>query len=231
MISVVVPALDEASEIAETLRAARDPAVGEVLLVDGGSRDDTVALARPLVDRVLSSRPGRARQMNAGAARARGEILLFLHADTHLPPGFGAAVHDAIARGAVGGRFDVRLRGAHPLLRLVARLMNLRSRATRIFTGDQAIFVRRDVFAAMGGFADVPLMEDVELSSRLRRRGRIASLRLQVATSGRRWEDDGVLRTILLMWALRLAYACGVSPERLAVAYRRRRRRVTARGS
>jgi len=222
-ISVIVPALDEGREIAAALRSAREPQVCEILVVDGGSSDDTAVRASELADRVLGSARGRALQMNAGAGVARGDVLLFLHADTRLPPGFGAAIEVAITAGAVGGRFDLVLRGQHPFLPVIAGLINLRSRWTRIFTGDQAIFVRREVFERLGGFAAIPLMEDVELSTRLRREGAIASLRQQVSTSARRWEENGLLRTILLMWSLRLGYACGVSPERLAAAYRARR--------
>lgn len=229
-IAVVVPALDEGAEIEATLRSARAPAVTEIVVVDGGSSDDTVTRARPLADRVIEGPRGRAFQMNAGARETHGEVLLFLHADTRMPSGWDAEVLDAICAGAVGGRFDVTLRGTHPFLPVVATLINLRSRWTRIFTGDQAIFVRRDVFARLGGFAEIPLMEDVELSARLRRAGAIASLRARVSTSARRWEEEGVLRTILLMWRLRLAYACGASPERLAAAYRTRRRRVSRSG-
>lgn len=193
----------------------------EVIVVDGGSSDDTAARAATVADRVLPSARGRATQMNAGAAVATGDVLLFLHADTQLPPGFAAAVREAIASGAAGGRFDVVLAGEHPFLPVVAFLMNARSRLTRISTGDQAIFVRREVFAKLGGFAPIPLMEDVELTSRMRRLGRVAALRLRVRTSARRWETNGVARTVVLMWTLRLAYACGVSATRLARAYRR----------
>jgi len=223
-ISVIVPALDEGAEIAAALRAARSPQVVEILVVDGGSCDDTVTIAAPLADAILTASRGRASQMNAGAVHARGDVLLFLHADTRLPAGFAAAVEDAIRGGAIGGRFDVALRGAHPFLPVVAALINLRSRATRIFTGDQAIFVRRDAFDRLGGFAAIPLMEDVDFSTRLRRLGTIASLRLRVSTSARRWEEHGLVRTVLLMWSLRLAFACGVSPGRLAARYRRERR-------
>ena len=222
-ISIIVPALDEEDEIAATLRSARAPGVGEILVVDGGSRDATVAVAAPLADVVLGAQRGRALQMNAGAERARGDILLFLHADTRLPAGFAASVEEAVRAGAVGGRFDVALRGSHAFLPVVAAAINLRSRVTRIFTGDQAMFVRRDAFARLGGFAAIPLMEDVDFSARLRRLGSIASLRLRVSTSARRWEENGVARTVALMWSLRLAYACGVSPERLAARYRRER--------
>lgn len=217
----MVPALNEAASIVETVRGARARGVREIVVVDGGSTDATVALAGPIADRVLRGPRGRAVQMNAGAAVASGDVLLFLHADTQLPDGFADAVRRAIGEGAIAGRFDVRLDGRHWFLPVVALLMNARSRWTGIATGDQAMFVRRDVFTTLGGFAPVPLMEDVELSRRLRRTGPIAALPLRVSTSARRWEENGVARTILLMWALRLAYACGVSPERLAHWYRR----------
>jgi rSAM/selenodomain-associated transferase 2 len=219
-ISVVVPALNEAGGIVAALRSAREPGVREIVVVDGGSSDDTRRLAATAANRVLSSPRGRAVQMNAGAAAASGEVLLFLHADTRLPAGFAAAVLDAIAAGAIGGRFDVALEGAHRFLPVVAWLMNQRSRLTGISTGDQALFVRREVFERLGGFAPLPLMEDVELTTRLRREGPLAALRQRVTTSARRWEENGVTRTILLMWALRLAWACGAAPERLARVYR-----------
>lgn len=217
-LSIIVPALDEAACIGDTLVAlASLRARGcEVLLVDGGSIDGTPDIAAPLCDRVLSAPRGRAAQMNAGAAAANGDALLFLHADTRLPPGADTAVAGALAAGAGWGRFDVRLDGRHILLPLVAALMNLRSRLSGIATGDQAMFVRSTLFLDLGGFATLPLMEDVELSRRLRARGRPACLRLQVTTSARRWQRHGVLRTIVLMWRLRLAYALGVAPERLA---------------
>lgn len=219
-ISIIVPALDEEGQIAAAIASAREPGVREVIVVDGGSGDATVELARGQADVVLEAPRGRAAQMNAGAAAARGEVLLFLHADTRLPAGFAAAVLGALADPrVVGGRFDVRLVPEAPLLRLVARLMNGRSRLTGIATGDQAIFVRRPVFAAMGGFAALPLMEDVAFTRDLKRQGAIACLRQRVETSSRRWQSAGPLRTILLMWWLRLLYACGVSPQRLKRRY------------
>jgi rSAM/selenodomain-associated transferase 2 len=154
--------------------------------------------------------------MNAGAAAATAEILLFLHADTRLPPGADGAIRRALADPAVAyGRFDVAFDSGRPALRLVARLMNLRSRLTGICTGDQAIFLRRATFAALGGYPEIALMEDVELTRRLRRVGRLAALHLRVTTSARKWEREGVARTIALMWALRVLYFCGVSPDRL----------------
>ena len=221
-LSIVMPVLDEAAGLAGTLAALAPLRVRgvELIVVDGGSRDGTPQLALPWADTVVASPRGRARQMNAGAAQARGAVLLFLHADTQLPDGADAALAAAIARGAAWGRFDVRIAGRPWMLRVVARAMNLRSRLTGIATGDQAIFVRRDLFERIGGYADQPLMEDVELCRRLRHAGRPACLRQRVTTSGRRWETRGVWRTIVLMWSLRWRYWRGESPEALARAYR-----------
>jgi rSAM/selenodomain-associated transferase 2 len=216
--------LNEAGTIESCLRAlTRLRARGaEVIVVDGGSADATAALAAPLCDCVLSAPRGRAVQMNAGAAQARGDVLLFLHADTALPPDADRLVLDGLhASGRRWGRFDVRLSGARPLLRAVERAMNWRSRLTGIATGDQALFVERVLFARVGGFPDLPLMEDIELSARLRRQGRPLCLRARVVTSSRRWDQHGVLRTILLMWRLRLAYFFGADPSALVRLYYR----------
>ena len=220
-LSLILPALDEAAVIPATL-ASLQPlrALGhEVILVDGGSTDGTPTLAAPGVDRVITAPRGRARQMNAGAAQAQGEALVFLHADTRLPEGAGALVSDALQQ-RLWGRFDVRITGRPWVLRVVAALMNVRSRLTGIATGDQAIFVRRATFAALGGFPDLPLMEDIALSRRLKRLGPPACLRQRVTTSGRRWESQGPWRTILLMWRLRFDYWRGVPAESLAGRYR-----------
>jgi rSAM/selenodomain-associated transferase 2 len=222
-LSVVVPALNEAPGIRDTLLPLQPlrAAGHEVIVVDGGSTDDTVRLAEPLSDRVLCSPPGRARQMNAGARAARGEVLLFLHADTLLPQGAERLIVEGLARSGRGwGRFDVRLTGRHPLLVLTARLISLRSRITGVATGDQAIFVLRDWFEAAGAFPDIPLMEDLALTRSLRRRGRPLCLRHRVVTSSRRWEERGIVRTILLMWRLRFAYCLGADPADLARRYR-----------
>ncbi len=221
-LSIVVPTLDEADALVATLQAlAPLRARGvEVVLADGGSTDATVALNAPAVDRVVEAQRGRARQMTAGAAVARGDVLLFLHADTRLPEAADRLVAVAIAQGAAWGRFDVRIDGRPRMLRVVGALMNRRSRWTGIATGDQAIFVRRDAFERVGGFPDQPLMEDVELSRRLRALGRPACLRARVVTSGRRWETRGVWRTIFLMWQLRWRYWRGEPAEALAEAYR-----------
>ena len=222
-LSIIVPALEEAAAITATL-AALQPlrARGhEVIVVDGGSRDATLLIARLLADRAFAAPPGRALQMNAGARKANGDVLLFLHSDSLLPERAAAAIAQALAAGARWGRFDVTIRGRPRILRLVARMMNLRSRLTGIATGDQGMFVERGLFEQVGGFAAIPLMEDVALSKSLKRAaGHPACLAERIVTSGRRWETRGPWRTILTMWRLRLAYALGADPARLARDYR-----------
>jgi rSAM/selenodomain-associated transferase 2 len=219
-LSVVIPALNEEDDIAATVRSAIAPAVAEIIVVDGGSEDDTRAIAERAGARVVASARGRARQLNAGAAATRGDVLLFLHADTRLPRGFDRAVAAALSDAQVaGGRFDIDLQPSTPLIWLTARLISARSRLSRIATGDQALFVRRAVFEAIGGFPDQPIMEDLAFSIALKRRGGIACLRERVISSSRRWRKDGVVRTILLMWGLRFLYFCGVSPARLRSFY------------
>jgi rSAM/selenodomain-associated transferase 2 len=221
-LSIVMPTLNEAAGVGDLL-AALQPLRHrghELVVVDGGSTDGTAALARRFADAVLDAPRGRATQMNAGAAAARGRVLLFLHADTWLPPLADVLIQEAMASGRAWGRFDVRIEGRPRLLRVVAALMNLRSRLTGIATGDQAIFVTREAFERVGGFPAQPLMEDIELSRRLKRLGRPACLRERVCTAGRRWEQRGVWRTIFLMWRLRWRYWRGVSAARLAEAYR-----------
>src|ERR1700737_1887967 len=202
-LSIIIPVLDEGEGIASALDALADlRALGvEVIVVDGGSRDATVQRARLRADCVISAPRGRALQMNAGAARASGDVLLFLHADTRLPDDADHVVLNGLQRsGRAWGRFDVRIEGRHPLLPVVAWFMSLRSRITGIASGDQAIFVRRDAFHAAGGFPAIPLMEDIALCKRLRRVSRPLCLRQSVVTSRRRWGKNGVLRTIILMW-------------------------------
>lgn len=222
VLSIIVPVLNEATGIEATLLALaplRQRGV-EVIVADGGSRDETVLLAQPHADTVLNATRGRASQMNAGAAQARGEVLLFLHADTQLPAMADQSVLEAIGSGSLWGRFDVRISGRFWMLHVVAALMNARSRWSGIATGDQAIFVERRAFERIGGFPEQPLMEDIELSKRLRRVAPPACLRSKVTTSGRRWESRGVWQTIFLMWRLRWLYWRGETPERLAEAYR-----------
>jgi len=186
-----------------------------VLVADGGSADGTRDIAAPLADRVITSPRGRARQMNAGAAAATGDVLLFLHADTRLPADADQFVFRSLKENS-WGRFDVIIEGRSALLPLIAFFMNLRSRLTGIATGDQAIFVRRAAFA---GFPEIALMEDVAFSKAMKRRGAPAILRAKVTTSGRRWEQRGVLRTMVLMWRLRLAFFLGAEPDELARRY------------
>jgi len=224
MLSIVVPVLNEAAEIETTLQALAPLRTRgcEVIVVDGGSADDTLALAKSLADRTIAAPRGRASQMNAGAATAKGDVLLFLHADTRLPENADALVIDALSRSRrAWGRFDVRFtKGALPL---IAWTMNVRSRLTGIATGDQAMFVTRKAFESVGGFPEIALMEDIALSARLKRISRSACVSARVTTSPRRWQKHGTMRTILLMWRLRFAYFFGAPPEALARAYRHAR--------
>ena len=220
-LSIIIPVLNEAETIAarlDALQALRARSV-EVIVVDGGSADDSPARAAPLADRVITAPRGRGRQMNAGAEQATGEVLLFLHADTVLPDLATERIEAAVTGGALWGRFDVRIDGASVMLPIVAALMNGRSRLTGIATGDQAIFATREAFARVGGFPDIPLMEDIAFSSTMRRIARPACLTEKVTTSGRRWEKHGVWRTILTMWWLRLRFWLGASPQTLAREY------------
>jgi rSAM/selenodomain-associated transferase 2 len=216
-LAIIIPTLDEAAHIRAALEAlAPLRARGhQVIVVDGGSADATVELAAPLCDLLFSAPRGRAVQLNAGALSAKAGALVFLHADTRLPERADEHILRALEE-ACWGRFDVRIESRHPLLGIVACAMNLRSRLTGIATGDQAIFVRREAFP---GFPEIALMEDIAFSRAMKRRGRPACLRERVSTSGRRWEARGVLRTIVLMWRLRLLYALGVAPQRLARQY------------
>lgn len=223
-ISIILPVRNEADGLPACLAQLQAQAGDdtEIIVVDGGSTDGTAERVRKSSGqqlRLLASEAGRARQMNAGAALARGDILLFLHADTHLPPQAKNAITSALQAGRVWGRFDVRLSGRGALLRIVEHMMNLRSRLSGIATGDQAIFVEREVFERVGGYPDQPLMEDIELSRRLKTISRPACLRARVVTSSRRWEQHGILRTVVLMWALRLGWFLGVPAQRLARIY------------
>ena len=221
-LSVIVPVLNEATGVPELcahlMPYARQGV--EVLLVDGGSEDGTAELVECLGFRLIRSPRGRALQMNSGAATASGDVLLFLHADTRLPSGVLERLHSRVAKVHDWGRFDVRIEGRPAMLKLVAWLMNWRSRLTGIATGDQAMFMTRAAFDAVGGFSSQPLMEDIEMSSRLCRLARPLCLADRVVTSGRRWEQHGLWRTIFLMWRLRWAYWRGVPASQLAKAYR-----------
>jgi rSAM/selenodomain-associated transferase 2 len=220
-LSIVVPMLNEEHAIAATLHAIRAGAPdAEIVVVDGGGSDRSLEVARSLCDLALTAQRGRARQMNAGAARCSGDAIAFVHADTIVPPSFARDIAQALAdQRVVGGRFDVRLDDPHPLCVLIGFLISVRSRLSRTATGDQAIFVRRSVFDALGGFPDFPICEDLDFARRMKRVGPVACLRAKVTTSARRWRRRGILRTVLRMWTIRALYLAGVSPARLARRY------------
>lgn len=215
--SIIIPVLNEAAAIALQLQNLRQTLRDrwELIVVDGGSQDDTAFLASPHCDDLLRCPPGRSKQMNAGAASASGDILVFLHADTRLPEDFEQQMQHFIESGRQWGRFDVCLDSDHPMLCVVGHMVNLRSRLTGIATGDQTFFMRRSFFEKMQGFADIPLMEDVEFSHRACRVEKPFCSRARVLTSARKWQRHGIFRTIALMWWIRLAYVVGVSPATL----------------
>lgn len=224
-VAIIIPALHEPALPAQLDRlSAQVPDELIVVLADDPEtaarlKRWTATHSEPVV-RILRAARGRALQMNYGAARARSDVLLFLHADTELPDDGLEWIRVVVEVGALWGRFDVRLSGRHPAFRLIERMMNWRATLTGIATGDQAIFVRRDLFHMLGGFAPIDLMEDIELTTRLKWFGRPARIRAPVITSSRRWETYGIARTVLRMWMLRLLYALGVSPRRLVHWYR-----------
>jgi len=221
-VSIIIPVLNEAEHIADTLisLASYRSQGHEVIVIDGGSNDGTVSISQQYADRVLRSDAGRAMQMNSGIDEASGDALLFLHADTRLPADAVAKLIHAVEDGYFWGRFNVRLSGKHFMFRIIERMMNLRSCITGVATGDQAIFVSHESIEIVGAYPRLPLMEDIVFSKRLRELGRPACIRQQVVTSSRRWEDKGILRTMLLMWRLRLLFFLGVSADRLARQYR-----------
>lgn len=221
-ISIIIPALNEADHIQQTLGALQPlrRRSHEIIVVDGGSYDETQSLTTGLCDRTIRADKGRARQMNVGAECATGDILLFLHADTVLPVDADNVLVKAIEnKSAYWGRFDIDFNDSHLAFRIVAFFMNLRSRISGIATGDQGLFVARHLFDAVGGYPEQPLMEDIELCRRLRKLYPPINLHARVTTSSRRWRHHGILRTIALMWTLRLAYFCGADPAKLAARY------------
>ena len=226
MISVIIPTLNESSTIARTLTRTVALGFDDIIVSDGGSTDPTIPMvqaccARVPAVRLVTAPTGRARQLNEGVKASRGDVMLFLHADTELPPTAKAVIESTLKDPRyVGGRFDVRFDHPSRWGAVISWFMNRRSRLTGIATGDQAIFVRRRIFERLGGFPDIPLMEDIAFSRRLKRLGPTAALTDRVTTSFRRWEKNGPLRTILLMWTLRFLYWLGVSPTRLNHWYR-----------
>lgn len=223
LLSVVIPVRNEAQALPRLLDdlAVLRALGAELIVVDGGSSDGTCELALGRVDRLLRTAPGRALQMNAGAAVAQGDYLWFVHADTRIGAEALHSLLKVLDERPLWGRFDVRLSGAGPALSVIGGMISLRSRLTGIASGDQGIFVARERFEALGGYAPIPLMEDLHLCRRLKALARPRCLRPALLTSSRRWEQHGIWRTVLLMWALRLAYYCGASPEKLARHYRR----------
>lgn len=220
-LSIIIPVHNEAEQIAQSLAPLQSFRArgAEVIVVDGGSNDQSVSQSEPLADRVVISPKGRATQMNAGATVARGGVLLFLHADSILPNNADLLIASAIESGQTWGRFDVNIRGTHFMLSIVAWFMNRRSRLSGISTGDQGLFVTRPAFDRVGGFPSQPLMEDVEICKRLRKLTPPACLSARLSTSGRRWEKNGVWRTIFLMWKLRFQYWRGANPGELYGIY------------
>jgi rSAM/selenodomain-associated transferase 2 len=227
-----MPVLNEERLLPDTLTHTAACGFNELIVVDGGSRDRTREIVHafqlrtqhpsssPIKLKLLEAPPGRASQMNAGAAAAEGDVLLFLHADTRLPINSRALIVSALRETApVSGRFDVRFEQDRGWGWVISRMMNVRSRWTGIATGDQALFVRRAVFESLGGFSEIPIMEDIELSRRLKRIGAIVAIRTPVVTSYRRWQAHGPLRTIVIMWALRSLYWLGISPHWLMRKY------------
>ncbi len=220
--SIIIPILNEAAGIEKflsTLQTFRKHA--EIIIVDGGSQDNAISIVSPLTDKFIKSSKGRAKQMNAGARVASGEILLFLHADTYLPSNGLTLIEQGLSQNYQWGRFDIKLSGSHFMFLVIAQCMNWRSRLTGISTGDQTLFVQKLVFDQIGQFPEIPLMEDVAICKNLKSIGPPLCLKAKITTSSRRWQQFGITRTILLMWWLRLLYFLGCNPETLAQLYSR----------
>jgi rSAM/selenodomain-associated transferase 2 len=222
-LSIIIPALNEGDALLPTLKALAQLKKHhhEIILVDGGSSDNTRCISQPFVDITLCTEKGRARQMNCGAEKASGDVLWFLHADSLVPDNADTLIYKALQHRHVWGRFNIKLSGSKRSFRIIERLINIRSRLTKIATGDQGIFVLRREFEKINGYANIPLMEDIDLSKRLKKISAPACLTASILTSSRRWESNGVIRTVLLMWALRCAYFIGVPAEKLATKYSR----------
>lgn len=221
-LNIIIPVVNEAQQLAAKLKALQPlRSYCHVTLVDGGSQDGSAAIAATMVDQVLHSPRGRAKQMNSGAAQTDADVLLFLHADTGLPDNVIEHILQAIAKGYQWGRFDVSFDSPKLIFKLIAFMMNGRSRFTHIATGDQALFITREAFQRAGGFPEIALMEDIAICTRLRKLGKPACLRHKVITSARRWQQQGIIKTILLMWRLRLSYCLGADPDTLVMHYYR----------
>lgn len=230
MISIIIPVLNEEKNISAALEnVERLNGEKEIIVVDGGSIDNTMDIVKKKGIMLLSSQKGRGCQMNRGAEIANGDTLLFLHADTTLPENAITRIAETIKNHKiVGGRFDVRFDDDRFVFKLIAFLMNWRSRLTGIFTGDQAIFIRKSVFKDIGGYLEIPLMEDIALSKKMKRTGRVACLGDSTITSAKKWKEEGIIKTILLMWFLRLLYFFKISPRFLSrIYYRKRYKRLS----
>jgi rSAM/selenodomain-associated transferase 2 len=218
--SIIIPTLNEEKTIEPCLSALQPLRSNcEIIIVDGGSTDNTIVIARSLADKVVSSDKGRARQMNNGARYASGNVLIFLHADTSLPENALQLIQQKLNSSRKWGRFDIQLSGKHFMLKVIAQMMNWRSRLTGIATGDQVIFVTRQAFEKAGQYPEINLMEDIAICKALRKISPPICLKAKVISSGRRWERYGIYKTILLMWNIRLRYFFGADPQILAFLY------------
>jgi rSAM/selenodomain-associated transferase 2 len=223
-VAVIVPVFNEAQLLPEKLTSLKALNTDELIFIDGGSTDGTKQLLEASGVLWFTGAKGRAAQMNVGAGKCKSDVVLFVHIDTEIDENNISAIRTVMCQSdKVGGRFDICLSGHYPAYRMISWFINIRSRWSKISTGDQALFVRRAVFQQMGGFADLPLMEDVDFSTRLKRKGSIACLRQRVTTSSRRWQQHGIIRTILLMWKLRFLYWLGTPADKLAAMYRNAR--------
>lgn len=221
-LSIIIPALNESRHLLASLQSLsllkNHP--HEIIIVDGGSDDDTLKIAEPYVDFIFTSEKGRATQMNMGAAHASGDILWFLHADSLIPDNAYKHICTSLQNNQhIWGRFNIKLSGSNPVFRIIEQLINLRSKITKIATGDQGIFVLRSEFEKLNGFAAQPLMEDIQLCKQLKKISAPACLVNTITTSSRRWESRGIIKTVILMWYLRLAYFLGTPASKLAKQY------------
>jgi rSAM/selenodomain-associated transferase 2 len=222
-LSIIIPTLNEGENILPTLTCLDqlEKHTIEIILVDGGSQDNTLEISRPYVDTILTSGKGRARQMNLGAKHASGHILWFLHADSLIPDNADQLIINNLQQTHYAwGRFNIQLSGSKWVFRIIERFINTRSRLTSIATGDQGIFVLRKEFEKINGYADIPLMEDIELSKQLKKISSPACLKQTIMTSSRRWESNGIIKTVMLMWYLRFAYFTGTPAAKLAQLYK-----------
>ena len=219
-ISIIIPVLNEEQSVKALLQQLQiyRQQGHEVIVVDGGSHDETVSISKPLADKVIMSESGRARQMNKGVAESTNEVLWFLHADTSIPENVIETIQESLNE-YEWGRFNIKLSGLHFLFRVVEKMINIRSCLSGIATGDQGIFVKRKTFESIGGYSEIPLMEDVTLSKKLKTTHQPACIKETLTTSSRRWEKNGIIKTILLMWYLRFLYWIGVTPDKLTKLY------------